>query len=81
MAVALLFLYIYFLLRYSWLTMFQGHSEVPELHTHTYVLFFRLVSIAAHYKILTLVACAIQPVLPVACVLDLKIRNLALYSY
>lgn len=61
--------------------MFQGHSEVTKLYVYTYVLFFRLFSIAGYYKILTLVACAIQPLLPVACVLDLKIRNPALYSY
>ena len=48
----------YILLKYSWLTMFQGHLTVIQLYKYT--LFLKLFSIRGYYKILTIVPYAIQ---------------------
>ena len=48
----------YILLKYSWLTMFQGHLTVIQLYKYT--LFLKLFSIRGYYKVLTIVPYAIQ---------------------
>ena len=48
------FLNTYILLKYNWLTVFQGHSD----NTYAYM-FFQLFSIIGRHKILTIVPCAI----------------------
>ena len=42
------FLNIYILLKYSWLTMFQGHSKVIQLSINTYIIF----EIIFYYRLL-----------------------------
>ena len=37
-----------YLLKYSWLTMFQVHSKVIQLHLYTYIIF----QIIFHYRLL-----------------------------
>ena len=48
---------IFFLLRYSWFTVFQVHSKLIQLYVYNPLFFFKIFSIIAAYKILNIVPC------------------------
>ena len=70
----------YILLKYSWLTMFQGHSKVIQLYKSTYVIFENFF----HHKLLQDIDySSLCYTVNLCCLLNIYflIQNLAFYSY